>query len=211
VSRRRVTLISVVSGVSVAGVALGVAALVVVLSVMNGFYDTVRDLLVSYDPHVRIEAADGQPLAAPESLLAVARRTPHVVTAAPLAGGKALLTSPDAGAPGRVVTVRGVDPAALDSTVARAVTAGVFDVGRAAGGPGIVIGHALATQLALFPGAAPGDGLGGAVGLAGSRISLRSAPAPERTAAPYPPGLPPPPVVVLRRTLELGPADDAGH
>ena len=57
--RRRLTLISVITGVSVAGVAVGVAALVVVLSVMNGFFDVVRDLLVSYDPHVRIEAAGG--------------------------------------------------------------------------------------------------------------------------------------------------------
>ncbi len=42
VSRKRVTLISVITGISIAGVALGVAALIVVLSVMNGFYDIVR-------------------------------------------------------------------------------------------------------------------------------------------------------------------------
>ncbi|MDX1421091.1 MAG: FtsX-like permease family protein [Rubricoccaceae bacterium] len=211
VSRRRVTLISVVSGISVAGVALGVAALIVVLSVMNGFYDTVRDLLVSYDPHVRIEAADGQPLAEADALLGLVRDVPGVVTAAPFVEGKALLAGTDARGLNRVVTVRGVDPAALDSTVARAVTAGVFDVSRTADGPGLVAGRALATRLALFPGAAPGDDLGGAQGVAGSRVALLSAPALERMATMYPLGLPPQQVFALRGLFELEPAYDEDH
>ena len=53
-SRREVSLISIITGISMTGVTLGVASLIVVLSVMNGFYDFVRDLLVSVDPHVRI-------------------------------------------------------------------------------------------------------------------------------------------------------------
>lgn len=218
VSRRGATLISVVSGISVAGVALGVAALVVVLSVMNGFYDTVRDLLVSYDPHVRVEAADGRPLAAPESLLAVVRPAPHVVTAAPFVEGKALLTGTGANGLSHLVTVRGVDPAALDSTVARAVTAGTFDVGRTAEGPGIVLGHALAARLGLFPGPTgedPGSGsgqaFGGARGVGGSRVALLSAPALERMATMYPLGLPPQQVFTLRGTFELEPGYDEGH
>ena len=76
VSRRRLTLISVITGVSVAGVAVGVAALVVVLSVMNGFFDVVRDLLVSYDPHVRIEATGGGGIARPDTLAALALTEP---------------------------------------------------------------------------------------------------------------------------------------
>ena len=202
VSRRRVTLISVVSGISVAGVALGVAALVVVLSVMNGFFDTVRDLLVSYDPHVRIEAVDGQPLAGADSLLAVARGTAGVVGAAPFAEGKALLTSTDGRDLSRVVTVRGVDPAALDSAVTRAVTSGTFDVTRTAEGAGIVLGRTLATRLGLFSG--PGDA-------AGSRVALLSAPALERMATMYPLGLPPQQVFTLQGTYELDPAYDEAH
>ena len=61
-SRQRVRLITVISGISVTGVAVGVAALIVVLSVMNGFYDVVRDLLVSLDPHVRIVVESGRGL-----------------------------------------------------------------------------------------------------------------------------------------------------
>ena len=53
-SPRSVSLISRITGISVVGVALGVAALIVVLSVLNGFFEFVRDMLVSYDPHIRI-------------------------------------------------------------------------------------------------------------------------------------------------------------
>ncbi len=201
-SRRRVTLISVVSGISVGGVALGVAALIVVLSVMNGFYDTVRDLLVSYDPHVRIEAADGGGLATTDSLLAVARAADHVVSAAPFVQGKALLTSTDARELDRVVEVRGVDPAALDPAVARSVTAGTFAVGRTAAGPGIVLGRGLAAQMAFFPGPSGDDG---------SRVALLSAPALERMIVQYPFGLPAQQVFVLRGTFELDPSYDETH
>jgi lipoprotein-releasing system permease protein len=201
VSRRRVTLISVVSGISVGGVAVGVAALVVVLSVMNGFYDTVRALLVSYDPHVRIEAVDGRGLTSPDSLRALARQTPHVVSAAPFVEGKALLTGRDAGGLDRVVVVRGVDPSALDSAVARAVTAGTFDVARRTSGAGIVMGGGLAARLSLFPGPSGDDG---------SQVALLSAPALERTIL-NPFGLPAQQVFTLRGTYELEPSYDEEH
>jgi lipoprotein-releasing system permease protein len=106
------------------------------------------------------------------------------------------------------VTVRGVDPAALDSAVARAVTAGRFDVGRTAEGAGIVLGRSLATAFALFPGPEVGDLLGG---VPGSRVALLSAPALERMAAMYPLGLPPQQTFVLRGTFELDPAYDETH
>jgi lipoprotein-releasing system permease protein len=74
-----------------------------------------------------------------------------------------------------------------------------------------VAGQALATRLALFPGAVPGDDLGGARGVGGSRVALLSAPALERMATMYPLGLPPQQVFVLRGTFELEPAYDEDH
>ena len=107
---RRVTLVSIISGLSVAGVALGVTALIVVLSVMNGFYGIVRDLLVSFDPHVRIESAEGRGLMQADSLLRVARGIEGVESAAAYVEGKALLTYE--GAPGETQVVDpGVDVA----------------------------------------------------------------------------------------------------
>src|SRR6056297_2966816 len=77
-SRREVSLISIITGISMTGVTLGVASLIVVLSVMNGFYDFVRDLLVSVDPHVRVVSKEGRGLANADSLLKVTRSTENV-------------------------------------------------------------------------------------------------------------------------------------
>jgi lipoprotein-releasing system permease protein len=59
---RRNGFISFISGVSMLGIALGVAALIIVLSVMNGFQKEVRDRMLSVVSHVEIYAGGGQAL-----------------------------------------------------------------------------------------------------------------------------------------------------
>ena len=54
--------ISFISGVSMLGIALGVAALIIVLSVMNGFQKEVRDRMLGVVSHIEIYAADGNAL-----------------------------------------------------------------------------------------------------------------------------------------------------
>ena len=201
--RRRVTLISVISGVSVAGVGLGVAALVVVLSVMNGFYEVVRGLLVAYDPHVRIEATDPRGLTSADSLAAVARRLDHVVSAAPYVEGKALLTSPDAPGLNLVVTVRGVDPRATGG-LETAMTQGTSTLDASTEGPGLAMGSGPASRAALFPGEAGGSPTA-------SRVVLLSAPALERALAQYPLGLPASRSFALRGVFTLDPTYDEDH
>ena len=206
-SRRRVTLISIISGISVAGVALGVAALVVVLSVMNGFYDVVRDLLVSYDPHVRVEAAGGRGIGAPEPLVDLARGLPGVVSAAPYVEGKALLTTDDGGTLNQVVVVRGVDPGSLDAEVERSIRDGAFDLARRGGAAGVVMGAALASRSGVYA----EDLAEGGVALGGSRVTLLSAQALERAVVQYPFGLPDQRSFAVRGTFELEPTYDESH
>ena len=171
-SPKRVTLISVITGISIAGVSLGVAALVVVLSVMNGFYDFVRDLLVSLDPHVRIVSAEGRGFANPDSLRAVALDLAHVDHASPYVEGKALLTQ-YGGEINKVVIVRGVDPETLPgvSRVADQTDFGRFSLERQERLPGIVLGMSLGQRLGLLPQTSEYEG---------SQASLLSAPAIER-------------------------------
>lgn len=171
-SSREVSLISIITGISMTGVTLGVAALIVVLSVMNGFYDFVRDLLVSLDPHVRVVGAQGQGVTNADSLLRLARDTKHVTAAAPYVEGKALLLSRDGDGANRVVRVRGVDASMMESA-APTMAMGTFDLSQSEEGtPGIVLNRTLGQRM----GAIPGRG-----GQSKPAVGLLSAPAIERT------------------------------
>ena len=76
---RRNGFISFISGVSMLGIALGVAALIIVLSVMNGFQKEVRDRMLGVLSHVEVFAPGGQSLPNPQQTLEEARRNPEVV------------------------------------------------------------------------------------------------------------------------------------
>lgn len=163
-SRKRVSLISIIAGISVAGVTLGVAALVVVLSVMNGFYDFVRDLLISLDPHVRIISTDDAGISDVDSLLSLALSVPGVVHASPYVEGKALLLHGSGADVNKVVVVRGVEASGWQevSEVVERTGVGSFSLESREALPGIVLGMSLGRRLALAPG---GDGAGSTVGL----------------------------------------------
>ena len=88
---RRNGFISFISGVSMLGIALGVAALIIVLSVMNGFQKEVRDRMLSVVSHIEIFAPHGAAMPDPARTLAEAQRNPNVVGAAPFVSAQALL------------------------------------------------------------------------------------------------------------------------
>ena len=90
-STRRNGFISFISGVSMLGIALGVAALIIVLSVMNGFQKEVRDRMLGVVSHIEIYAMGGQALPDVQQTLAQARAHPQVVGAAPFIAAQALL------------------------------------------------------------------------------------------------------------------------
>ena len=106
-STRRNGFISFISGVSMLGIALGVAALIIVLSVMNGFQREVRDRMLSVVSHIEIYAQDGAALPDAAHTLLQARQNLQVVGAAPFIAAQALLAR---GEDMRGVLVRGIDP-----------------------------------------------------------------------------------------------------
>ncbi|MHB8707457.1 MAG: lipoprotein-releasing ABC transporter permease subunit [Desulfuromonadales bacterium] len=92
-AKRKQTFISVISFISIAGVTLGVAALIVVLAVMTGFHDGVRQQILGNIPHVLIQK-HGENLADYEAIAAKARQSsPHVVDAAPFITKEVMLLS----------------------------------------------------------------------------------------------------------------------
>jgi lipoprotein-releasing system permease protein len=168
-----VSLISVITGISIVGVALGVTALIVVLSVMNGFFEFVRDMLVSFDPHVRIVSVEERGIAEADSLIGVAVALPHVEQASPYVQGKALLIHNGGGEVNKVVIVRGIDAqTALDLSHRNEQAGfGTFDVAREDGRPGVILGMSLAHRMALLPASG---------GQPASQVALLSAPGIER-------------------------------
>lgn len=148
---RRNGFISFISGVSMLGIALGVAALIIVLSVMNGFQKEVRDRMLSVVAHV--EVLDGQGAALPDwrATVAKARENPQVVGAAPFVAAQALIARGDEM---RGAVVRGIAP--NEEATVTDLAAQLRDTTLARLQPGqwgIVLGSELARQL----GARPGD------------------------------------------------------
>src|SRR6478736_6768535 len=105
---RRNGFISFISGISILGIALGVAALIIVLSVMNGFQKEVRDRMLSVVAHVEILSFGGQALPDWRATAAKARENPAVVGAAPFVAAQALIARGDEM---RGAIVRGISPA----------------------------------------------------------------------------------------------------
>ena len=104
---RRNGFISFISGVSMLGIALGVAALIIVLSVMNGFQKEVRDRMLSVIAHIEVTDAGGGALADWKKTADEARRNPQVIGAAPFVASQALIARGD---DMHGIVVRGIVP-----------------------------------------------------------------------------------------------------
>ena len=139
--------ISFISGVSMLGIALGVAALIIVLSVMNGFQKEVRDRMLSVVSHIEVSADDGAALADWRATAAAARRNPEVAGAAPFVAAQALLARGD---DMRGIVVRGIVPA--DEATVTDLAAQLKDTTLAKLVPGawnVVLGAELARSLGV--------------------------------------------------------------
>jgi lipoprotein-releasing system permease protein len=146
---RRNGFISFISGVSMLGISLGVAALIIVLSVMNGFQKEVRDRMLSVVSHVEVYGPGGGVLPDVNKTLQEVRRNPEVVGAAPFVSAQSLLAR---GEDMRGTIVRGIDPrlepevtdvAALSKDTLAKLEPGAFNV---------VLGAELARNLGVRAG-----------------------------------------------------------
>ena len=106
-STRRNGFISFISAASIVGIALGVAALIIVLSVMNGFQKEVRDRMLGVVSHIEVMSVDGSGLQDVPALLQRVKAQPEVVGAAPFVNGQSLIAH---GEDMRGVLVRGIQP-----------------------------------------------------------------------------------------------------
>jgi lipoprotein-releasing system permease protein len=148
-ARRRNRFIGVNSAVSMIGIAVGVWALIVVLSVMNGFQKEVRTRILGVVSHLQILAEDNR-LADWQSLAKIAAQHPRVVASAPFVQAQAMLSN---GQSMRGAAVRGILPGEEDKVadLAQHMRAGSLDALRA-GDFGVVLGADLARALGVLRG-----------------------------------------------------------
>ncbi|NRF68892.1 lipoprotein-releasing ABC transporter permease subunit [Aquincola sp. S2] len=147
---RRNGFISFISGVSVAGIALGVAALIIVLSVMNGFQKEVRSRMLAVISHVEVFDRDGAALPDWRATAAKAAQNKRVVGAAPFIAAQSLIARGDEM---RGAIVRGILPA--EEAKVTDIAAKLRDTVLAKLEPGawrIVLGIELARQLRVREG-----------------------------------------------------------
>ena len=147
---RRNGFISFISGVSMLGIALGVAALIIVLSVMNGFQKEVRDRMLGVVSHIEIFTPSGAALPDVKRTLAEARANPQVLGASPFIATQALLAR---GEDMKGAIIRGIDPAQEPQVTDLAATLKNTALARLVSGEfGMVLGAELARSLGVVEG-----------------------------------------------------------
>ena len=147
---RRNGFISFISAASMLGIALGVAALIIVLSVMNGFRQDVAERMLSVISHIEVFSPDGGALPDVQRTLSEVRANPEVVGAAPFVGAQALIAR---GETMQGAIVRGIDPAQEPAVTDVAAQLKYTLLPKLARGSfGILLGSDLARKLGVAAG-----------------------------------------------------------
>ena len=152
-AKRKQTFISVISFISIAGITLGVAALIVVLAVMTGFHDGVRQQILGNIPHVLVQK-HGEDLTDPDAVVKTTRESSsHVLTASPFISKEAMLLSRRNVAAVNVKGIEAQNKVFRQSFLTEAgvnVEEALYD--QEAAVPGILIGLDTATTLGVAVG-----------------------------------------------------------
>ncbi|MFH1861842.1 MAG: lipoprotein-releasing ABC transporter permease subunit, partial [bacterium] len=150
-SKRRTGFISLIGYISIAGVTIGVAALIIVLSVMNGFETEVRQRIIGADAHIRLGTYHETGIANWEGIAEKIRDLDHITGISPYIMEKGMIRE---GNQTEGVIVRGIDPTTVAevSDLPQQITYGGLhlerrDVTGKDNLPGIVLGRFLADRL----------------------------------------------------------------
>ncbi|MBO4313124.1 MAG: lipoprotein-releasing ABC transporter permease subunit [Desulfovibrio sp.] len=173
-ARRKQAFIYVISLMSILGVALGVAALVVVLGVYNGLTTDMRDKILGANAHGIVMSHLPGAFARKPDLAERIRAVPGVTGATPFIYTEVMLSTPD-GVKG--VVLRGIEPETAPGvlSILQSLRTGSVDGLATSGTPGIIIGEELARRLNL---------------VLGSRVNLLS-PSGQRSSTGYSPRIRP--------------------
>ncbi len=143
--RPKRTFVSVITMISIIGVMLGVAVLIIVISVMSGFDRQLRDKLFGFNAHMRVDRA-GTTMPAYREVVPVVAAEPGVKGVSPYIRGPIVIETQGMSQQIAAPFIRGVDPdhESSVSTLPESIIDGEFDIE----GQGVVVGYELAHSLA---------------------------------------------------------------
>jgi lipoprotein-releasing system permease protein len=155
--RPKRTFVSIITLISVLGVTLGVAVLIIVISVMSGFDRELRDKVFGFNAHLtilQVDPATGHHVNMPDAakVMQIVNSNRYVRGSSPLVIDQVIMkTEPAAGKPRiQAPFLRGIDPQAQSSL--GLITSNIVDGTNDLGGRGVIVGTDLAERLGVYPG-----------------------------------------------------------
>ncbi len=153
-ARSKTGFINLVTYISIMGVAIGVAALIIVLSVMNGLEYEVRSRITGFDAHIRLRKYHFENVENFQDIIKTIQDIPHIVGLSPYIDEKGILRAGDVS---DGILIRGADPETIHevSDIVDNMVYGLFELGMVPQQegerdlPGIVVGRYLADRLLL--------------------------------------------------------------
>ncbi|MFC0388679.1 lipoprotein-releasing ABC transporter permease subunit [Muricoccus vinaceus] len=146
-ARKGERFVSVIAIFSLVGIALGVATLIIVMSVMNGFRQELLGRILGLNGHLGVYAQDNSGLRDFDNIAARIRGLPGIASATPIVEGQVLFTSDEGGATGGLA--RGIRPEDLRARPLIAGNIRAGDLSRFGGDDTVVIGTRLARKLSI--------------------------------------------------------------
>ncbi len=148
-SRKHISLISTLTLISIVGITIGTALLIVVLSVFNGFFDVIKNILLSYDPDIRIEYRHGTSFSFDDRQYEQLKGIPEIQNISPFAKGKGLVVRENGKK--EIIEVKGVQKESRFQLARQHsdITKGVKELGIKDGMPGLLAGSMLLAQMGL--------------------------------------------------------------
>jgi lipoprotein-releasing system permease protein len=148
-SKHKINFITIISFISITGITLGVAALIVVLSVFNGFGSLVTSFLMNFDPHLRVEYKIESNSEDYNKVKSVLASTPDLKSFAPFVSGKVLAFNQGIT---EVITLKGIELKNANAIygIKESILFGKGELNEDDETPGIIIGLRLADHLQVI-------------------------------------------------------------
>ncbi len=147
---RRSPLLSFISTIAIAGVCLGTAALIIALSILDGFEREIKEKVISFTSHIHVTGYGNKPLDDPDRSVRILREgVPGIRSIMPYAAREGMIRSRE-GVEG--VYLKGIDTSRDDGRLRAQITGGAYFSGAPGALAPIVMGKSLAWRLSVSPG-----------------------------------------------------------